>query len=132
MCKRGIACVRITCPTTGPVIAAYSPDPQFYYICQPNQVPMTYRCSGEGEQFISGIGCSFICPAEGNYIKDDNSYYFCYRDGVTLKYILQTCPAGTVLNKDAKRCEIITTTTTVSPSSQTPSTTASSSVATPP
>lgn len=110
MCQRSVRCITVTCPTTGVVLNPYSENPRFYYICRPNQNPTVYKCPGENEQFSTGVGCAFVCPAEGIYRKSDTSYYFCYRDGITLRYQVIECPAGTTFNEDSKRCELSSTT----------------------
>uniref|UniRef100_A0A336M2Y7 CSON010819 protein n=1 Tax=Culicoides sonorensis TaxID=179676 RepID=A0A336M2Y7_CULSO len=122
-CRRLIPCVRVTCPTTGAVLAPYTPNPEFYYLCQPNRTPIVYRCQ-ENLQFRAGIGCSFVCPAEGIFKRDESSYYFCYRDGV-LKYTIYTCPGGTVYDDTKKRCELQSTTAAppTTPSDAEPTTT---------
>uniref|UniRef100_A0A336M6D6 CSON010817 protein n=1 Tax=Culicoides sonorensis TaxID=179676 RepID=A0A336M6D6_CULSO len=103
-CRRAIPCVKVTCPTTNSTIAPYTPNPEFYYVCQPGQAPIVRKCE-KNWQYRAGSGCTFICPGEGRFFRTTNSYYFCYRDGTVLKSEVYSCPEGTSFDETLERCK---------------------------
>ncbi|XP_062557717.1 uncharacterized protein LOC134222572 [Armigeres subalbatus] len=81
------------------VLVEYPTDPQYFYYCKTSSAQsevFLFSC-GSGSKFdVCSEQCVFECTTEGLFAKasNPNSYYQCYSEDGTLKYIERSCPVG--------------------------------------
>lgn len=79
---------------------------RYYGLCINSQISQVYSCKANFEYNLATLKCEFACPGVGTYPGDvPAKYYYCYKSGLKLINMEQTCPTGYTFDNDLKRCK---------------------------